>query len=81
MTKHHRGEKVDKVDPKDRAKIVALYGPPAFLTIGDLRARFHSYSLDTIRGVLQAAGVDMKSQAKRSGVYLSPVRRTQVRRS
>lgn len=75
MKMRGKGGKHVTIDAKDRVKIIALYGPPTHMSMKDLQARFHSYTLDTIRIVLLEAKVELKSEAARSGVFLSPQRR------
>lgn len=71
MPRGLKGGKPVAIDDKDKAKIIKLYGPPNYMTLKDLKERFHSYSVDTIRAMLVESGAHIDNIAKRSGVYLS----------
>lgn len=68
-----------EVDDKDKAKIIALYGPPTHMTLKDLQLRFYSYTHLQIRAVLTESGAVIETHAKRSGVYLSTNERQLVK--
>lgn len=78
MRQERRGGKPIVIDDKDKVKIIALYGPPTFMTMKDLQLRFHSYSAVTIRALLKESGASIDNSAKRSGVYLSNNRKRSV---